>query len=165
MAHGERDPIGVRNLRLQAILPDPRAGAIAPSAICFDQQLRCARIPFAHFTPDPVRQIADGEGRGVSRLADIDRATIGVQIVDAIGNRSAQRIVRKVVRIDPFRRLPPCPSCILEVANQFLFLGVNADHRLALHQIPGALIRDVAKLAVTVGMVAPPACLTLARKR
>jgi hypothetical protein len=65
--------------------------------------------------------------------ADADEAVVGGEVVNAVRDRLADRIRREVVDVHPVGlalRLP-LTSCVLEVAYQFLLLGVDRDDRHA----------------------------------
>ena len=86
-----------------------------------------------------------------------DRYPAGVvqNVVDAIRDRLAEVLVWEVVDIDPFG-LPGglvLPATVLEVSDQFLLLGVNGDHRLAISRMLGDLPRQVAELGIAVLML------------
>ena len=84
--------------------------------------------------------------------ADADPARIGGEIVDPIGNCPAKLLDQEIMHADllGLALRPPFPSVVLEVADQFLLLRVDADDRQARLEeaSPGQL--DVAELAVPV---------------
>jgi hypothetical protein len=78
----------------------------------------------------PRGNLIDGKLRGIRRVADIHIAQIMVQYIQAIGRGFAQRIVLKVMVVDRVRLLTPTLPRIFEIADQFLFLGIDTDDRL-----------------------------------
>ena len=61
------------------------------------------------------------------RDADHDRSSIGEQIVDAVRDGDAGGIGAEIVVVDQAGRQIPARAGILEVADQFAFLGVDAN--------------------------------------
>src|SRR2546426_896445 len=98
----------------------------------------------------PTRNRSGGEGRCIVRDADGDAASIGDEIVNAMRNGHADGVRAEVVIVHhAWRVVPPCAG-ILEVADQFAFLGIHADdgQPLALEAI--TQIADVQKLLVAI---------------
>jgi hypothetical protein len=63
--------------------------------------------------------------------ADADETVVGADVEDAVGDRLADRVARKVVDVDELRlalRLP-LPSRVFEVADEFLLFGVDGEHQ------------------------------------
>ena len=56
-----------------------------------------------------------------------DRSSIGEQIVDAVRDGDAGGVGAEVVVVDQTGRKIPARAGILEVANQFALLGVDAN--------------------------------------
>ena len=67
-----------------------------------------------------------------------DRAPVGEQIIDPIRDREADGIGAEIVIIDAHRRAIPLDAMVLEVANQFSFLGIDTDNRKPLTLKAGA---------------------------
>ena len=55
----------------------------------------------------------------------------------------------------------PRPAAILEVADEFLLLGVHRDRRLLLRLLPAHGLGDVPELGITIGVLPAFACLRL----
>jgi hypothetical protein len=84
--------------------------------------------------------------------ADADEAVVGADVVDAVGDRLADRIAGEVVDVDQLGlalRLP-LPSCVLEVAHELLLLGVHREHRHAAFEAVLGLRVDVLELRVAI---------------
>jgi len=87
--------------------------------------------------------------------ADIDPASIGGQIVDAVRSDLAQFRIDEVMNPDFFGRALGLPflACVLEVANQFLLLGIDGNRGVSGGLIFGNCSRDVRKLCVPIFML------------
>ena len=153
MAHRNRQAQRISDLDLQLLFPNPRAGAVTAAAVRLNQYVCRLRIPLAQFCLAPMRQIVHGKGRRISRLANVDGATVIPQVVDPIGNGPPDRIMRKIVRINLLRCLAPDLARVFEVADQFLFLGIHTDDRLVRLVVLPALHLDVPKLLIALGMI------------
>ena len=68
-----------------------------------------------------------GEGRRIVRDADADGTTVVWLVVNAVGDADAAGIGGEVVIVHQNRRAIPFGSRALEIADQFAFLGVDAD--------------------------------------
>jgi len=102
----------------------------------------------------------DGVDREFGRVvvdADADQASIGGDVVDPVGHDLAKLLVGEVVDVDRLRAAlrPVIAARVLEIADQFLLLGIDGDHRLIGGLEGHRLCVDVLELAVAVGMVAP----------
>jgi hypothetical protein len=69
-----------------------------------------------------LRRLGRGTDRHVSQVVS--------EIVNAIGYGPTHRVLAKVVDIDFLCFSTPSPTRVLEVANQFLFLGIYTDYRI-----------------------------------
>ena len=118
---------------LEGPLPEARPRAVAAPAVGGDQERAGARKAMAaHPRPPPPNRV-DRKLGGVMVDADADPAFIIGEVVDPIGDRFAELAVEKVMDADrdrlPVR--PPFATAILEVADQFLLLGIDRDRRVA----------------------------------
>ena len=84
-------------------------------------------------------------------------------VVDAIGHRPPEFGNGEIVHANilGFALRPPFAPSVLEVADQFLLLGVDRDRRLACGQRCRHLLIDVAKLPVAIRMVSAFAHLAI----
>ncbi len=89
--------------------------------------------------------------------ADAHEAVIGGHVVDAVRDRFADRISRKVVHVDQFglSRWLPFLAPILEVADEFLLLGVDGDNRNAAPNTVLSCGVDMLELRVAIRMLCP----------
>src|SRR5256885_12966726 len=95
--------------------------------------------------------------------ADAHPPPIVSLIVPPIGKRFAKLRVGKVMDVDSFwsvRRLP-FSAAIFEVANEFLLLRINRDHRLSLSLKLFNPIVDKPTLRIPVWVVRAFCCLTI----
>jgi hypothetical protein len=95
-----------------------------------------------------------GELGGVAGDPDADESSVGGHIVHAIGHDLAELLVLEVVHVHALRIAfgTIIGSAILEVANQFLLLGVDGDDGLLLGLRRNDFRVDVFELGVAVGM-------------
>src|SRR6266436_1469658 len=79
---------------------------------------------------------------------------IGGEVVDPVRHRAAELLDQEVMDPDFFRVALGAifASVVAEIADQFLFLGVDRDHRLPFGQRRGHLGVDVAELRIPVGV-------------
>ena len=162
----DQSEAGLVGEALELGLPQPAAGAVAAAAVGGDDQVVGGVVArFAHLLP-PVADRVDGKGGRVVIDTDAHPPAIGADIVNPVRNRLAQFRDQEIVGPHRFGLAPgpPCPARILEIANQFLLLGVDRDRRLTLGQRRVDRLVDVLELGVTVGMVRSLACLAVCLK-
>ena len=119
--------IAVAQLLLQLLFPHPRTAAIAAPTIRQDEQALRLRIGRLSLLFPPAGQCSHSKFWGIGGRSHIDSASIVRQIIDPVRNGFAQSFLREIMHIDIVWLLPPCLARILEVANQLLLLGINAD--------------------------------------
>src|SRR2546422_4906984 len=73
-----------------------------------------------------------GECRRIVRDANADGAAVVRRVVNAVGDAHAAGIGAEVVIVHQNRRAIPFGSGVLEVADQFPFLAIDADDRKTL---------------------------------
>ena len=152
-----RDPqAGLIGQLLQLHLPETATAPVRAAAIGSDQQLGRTRIHRASHVSPPPPQRLDGELGRVMIDAHAHPAGVGRQVVHPVGDRLAQLRVQEIMDADLFGATLglPLPSAVLEVADQFLLLGVHRDDRLAPPLIRLDPSVDVLELGVAVGMAA-----------
>jgi hypothetical protein len=89
---------------------------------------------------------------GVVAGVEVDVPLVPPEVVKAVRDQLALPGAGEVVVQHFHRHLGMGVALPGEVADQLLFLGVDADHRVAHRQIPGLEPGDVAELGVAVGM-------------
>jgi hypothetical protein len=104
----------------------------------------------------PAANAVDGEGCGVMVDAEIDPAGIGGEVVDAIGDGTAEFLDQEVVHPDLLGIACRAifATSVLEIANQFLLFRIDRDDRLAVRQKTASLFVDVFKLSIPIHMLA-----------
>ena len=86
MCHGDGEIEGIRELRLEFGLPGTTAAVIAATAVGDNNKLASAGVAERAF-PFPITgDDMSGEGGGIVRDPEKDRAAVGQQIVDAVRN-------------------------------------------------------------------------------
>lgn len=161
--HGAAEPIA--ELRLQGMLPRPDPGAVASAVVGQDEQFVRPRVPFSAFpTPPSGNSINREIGRVVGGTEE-DVSPVGLHVEDAVGDRHAERVAPEVVIVHGNGDFGPDGSGILEPADHFLLLGIDADDREATLREGVAELLDVAELAIPVRMVAPGDALVVDSKR
>src|SRR5260370_14059880 len=117
--------------RLQLLLPQAVAPAVAAPAVGGDQQPRRPRVPPTPQAAPPAPDRLDRELGGVAADADAHPRLIMPQVVDPVGHRLALARVREVVGIDLARPAlgPPRLAGILEAPHRLLLLGIDRDRR------------------------------------
>jgi len=148
---------------LQFDLPQSHARTVAAAAISGDQQAAGIGIALAPHQLPPASDGVDRESRGVVVDAHAHPAGVAGDIVDPIGNRPTQFGDDKIVHANVLGRTlrPPFASGVLEVADEFLLLGVDRDRRLPRRERFFHPIVDVVELGVAIGIVRPLACLAV----
>jgi len=88
--------------------------------------------------------------------ADADPSYIVVDVVDAIGHGAAQLGIDEVMDVDGFRSAfrTPLPAVVLEIAHEFLLLGVNRNDWLVRGQERLGLRVDVLELRIAIDVFA-----------
>jgi len=81
---GDRELVTVDQLLLESPLPEATLITIAPAAIGQNEQMRVRRVEALGFAAPPVADRLDGKLRGVVSGTDIDRAAIGLELIDPI---------------------------------------------------------------------------------
>src|SRR2546425_2686235 len=81
----------------------------------------------AAFAAPPVGYGMRGEGRGVVGHADDDRAPMAERVIHAVGDRDAPRIGTEVMVVDRPGLTIPARARVLEEADEFALLGIDAD--------------------------------------
>jgi len=150
----------VRNL-LEPLLPVARPGPVGASRVREDQKfLRSGVQGTARATP-PRMDSVGSEGRRIVRRSDDDETVSARHIIDAVGNRYAVGIARKVVHVNVDRRLPPIATLTLEQSYQFPLLGIDADDWLPAFRERRLQSVDVRELLVPIGRRPPSQPLSI----
>ena len=137
---------------LQIELPGSRPAAVAAAAVGEDLQRGGLAIAFAALGAPPLLDAVDGELGGVGGGADEDGSGIGLQVLDSVGDGATLGVGGEVVVAHQFGGAVPFGAGILERADEFLLLGVDADDRGVLGGAALAQRRDALELVVAVRM-------------
>ena len=124
------------------------AGSVAPAAVRQNEQVVGLRIVTVSALAPPAGDIVGGEFGCVVRCADKHRTLIADRIVNAEGNRHPLALGTEVMVIHRGGDLTPDSPGILEIADQFLLLGVDTDDRQAALQELLLFLGDVTELLV-----------------
>src|SRR5260370_32283482 len=127
MGYGESQTERVGQLRLEFGFPGAATSAIAAASVAQDEELPGAWIADRPFLAPPMCNGVRRKGGCVMRDAHHNRPSIGEQIVDAVRNGDTSGIRAEIVVVDQSGRQIPARAGILEAADQFAFLGVNAN--------------------------------------
>ncbi len=138
---------------LQSDFPSPDSWSVSASAITFNQQAIRSFV-FVSSNGHPPRTNGFDDERGCfSRNTHDNKAFVVFNVVDAQWNCSSVRPTRKVMVKHVSGMTPPSASGVFEVAQEFLFLAINADNRpfFALKAPPPPC--EKAKLLIPIGVV------------
>ena len=147
MRHSDRQSEFIRH-SLQSIFPSPGAIAVGIAAVTFDQQFISVRVVSL---PDLHPPASDGGHRKLRRLvrsSDDDEPLVAPHIVNPKGNGHALSMAGKVIGQHFGGLPPPRAASVFEVPNQFAFLRINADDRLASLEKAAAHPGEIAHLPV-----------------
>src|ERR1700730_15645074 len=146
---------------LQLAFPQPHPRAVAAPAPSLrwgrlggDQQSGGLGIARPTDGAPPLADAIDGERGRVVVNADTHPTGIGCEVVDPVGHRAAELLDQEVMHTDFLRVALGAifASVVAKIADQFLFLGVDGDHRLLFGQRRGHLGVDLAELRIPVGV-------------
>jgi hypothetical protein len=118
----------VSQLFLQLLFPQAGAATIAATGISQDENFVLIGKKYLAFGLPPLGNDLHGKLWGIRRTTDINEAQIMVQVINAVRDRFAQGILIEIMIIHFGGLLAPTSSVVFEVANQFLLLGIHADH-------------------------------------
>ena len=124
----DRDPQAqVVRQTLQHHFPQPWPIAVAAPGIGGDQEPAGSRIDQRPHLFPPAPDTHTGELGGVVVDANADPALVAAQIIDSLGDRLTQPLVRKVLGTDLLRPATamPLPPGIAKIPDVFLLLGVD----------------------------------------
>ncbi|MBM3982447.1 MAG: hypothetical protein FJ304_19695 [Planctomycetes bacterium] len=139
--------------RLNTFLEQILRRTVAATTVAHDQQSLRVRVrrPTA-LLPPPSDAVAAQLPRVVRRV-QVDRRPIGGHVEHAVRDHLVRPDLREIVveRLDRLCREGRARP--VEVAQQFLLLGIDADHRIARRLILSPVFRDGLELGVAVGVM------------
>ena len=117
---------------LEFQFPGPCPVAVAASGVGGDEQGRRVRVGSPTHPLPPLANRRDGEGGRIVVAPHAHPRLVSGHIVDAVRDGLPTGIRREIVDEHRFRlaRWLPFPPSVLELANQFLLLRVDRNHRL-----------------------------------
>jgi hypothetical protein len=148
MRHSDCQSEFVRH-SLQPILPSPAAIAIGIAAITFNQQFMLVGVMLSSNPQPPASDRPDSKLWCLVRSSHDDEPFVAGHIIDPEWDCYAYSVAGIVILQHIARCLPPRAASILEVPNQFAFLRINTDDRLAGFEKAAAHPGDIAHLSVT----------------
>jgi len=154
MTDGQAKAGLIRKL-LQFQFPKPQPPAVTATAVGRDQEPACLRIKPPAFMAPPPADRSNREGSGVMIGSDNDKAAIVADVVDAIGVGARYVGAGEVVTLNLlglFGRKPLLAG-VVEVSDEFFFLGVHRDHRKAKRQPSFHFTVDMSKLRIAIRVV------------
>jgi hypothetical protein len=141
----------IGQLRLKFCFPGAATIAIAAACVTQNEELPGAWIATRSLLAPPMRDGVGCKGGGVVRDAHHDRPSISKQIIDTVRDGDSGGVGSEVVVIDQAGRQIPTRAGILEMADQFALLGVDANdgQATALESLPK--ITEVKELVIAIG--------------
>jgi hypothetical protein len=132
VVHGNCDPEFISQ-HLQFPLPQAHAVAIAAATVGIDQKSLGGRIAGCAEHMPPAPNACDRKRSGIVADPEVDPSIIGDDVVDAIRCNLAEFRDDEVMHPDRLglSLRAQLTAAVLEVANEFLLLGVDRDDRLA----------------------------------
>jgi hypothetical protein len=137
---------------LQVIFEEVATRLIASSSIAQHQDRCCLGIFHTSILLPPVRDALTREATGVVTRPEVDVTDVFLQVVDAVGVCDPFCQGRKVMveRVNRFLRVKL--SVAKQVADQLLFLGIDADDRVVRVLVLGSKTGDLAELRIPLRM-------------
>ena len=132
----------------QVVFQRDRCGPIASAVVCKNEDVLGMWVLLDAVALPPGEDGICGEGRCIVTGADTYHSSIDYRVVNAIGAGFGFCIGRKIMIGNVAVTVAPHTARIFEVADELLFLCVNADDRLALPGKAFAGAADMAELEV-----------------
>src|SRR5919108_2978958 len=148
LGHGDGQAKFIRQL-LQLVLPVPATIAIRIAAIRLNQQFMRVRGVHLSGLHPPASNGCHRELRGLVRGPHHHEPLVARHVVNPEGDRHTVSITGKIILQYGASLPPPGASRILEIPDQFAFLRIHADHRLAGFEKAATQPDEVAHLPVT----------------
>ena len=112
---------------LQLMFPEAGSVAIAAAAVSQDEQAVGGRIMCGASLSPPSGYGIDGELGSVAAGTDAYKTFITQGIIDAVGDREALRIGRKIMIEDLHRLTTPSSPRLMKRSDQLTALGIDTD--------------------------------------
>jgi len=150
VGNGDDQTVRVAQAILDLVLEGATPVAVAATAVGQDQEFGGVRIASLALIAPPALEVVGGELGRVVRGSHVEGAAVGEDVVDAVGHGESEGVGTEVVVVDEDGRLAPGTSRVLEVADEFLLLGVDGNDRLTGSGEAVPELGDVAELLVSV---------------
>ncbi len=150
MTHHNFNLKAVSDLFLELLFPVAHPVTITTTCITENQHLAFISEGGSISTLIPMTDGINSKRRGIARGTYIDIATMAIQLIESIGYCLCQGIFGEIMVVDFLCFLASILTRILEIAAQFLFLGINTDDRMSCLSESLFDSSNVAKLTVTV---------------
>jgi hypothetical protein len=111
----------IAKVLLELSLPDPRPATVRAPGIGQDEQPPALWESLPAFAEPPFGNGLHGKARGIGAIANSDKAAVTIHSIDAVGDRLANGILRKVMDQHRIRLSTPGAPLVFERANQLLF--------------------------------------------
>jgi hypothetical protein len=147
----DREAECIAHPRLNFGLPGPGTATVTAPRVRENQQPGSTAPATRAFAFPPSGNGMCGEGRRIVRDADADGAAVVQEVVNTVGDANAAGIGAEVVIVDQNRRAIPFGSGVLEVADQFAFLTIDADEGETLSMKARSQRADLLELLIAVG--------------
>jgi len=128
VGNGESQTERIGQLRLELGFPGAATIAIAAAGVAQNEELPGAWIAARSLLAPPMRDGVGREGGCVMRDTHHDGPSIGEEIIDAVRDGDAGGVRAEIVVVDQSGRQIPTRAGILEVADQFALLGIDANN-------------------------------------
>jgi len=112
---------------LQFRFPGVGTTTVATAGIGQNEQLAAAIVAIAAVAFPPTGDRMGGASRRVMRGTYEDGTPVGEQVVDAIRDRDADGIGTEIMIVDAHGGAIPLNAIVFGAADQFSFLGIDAD--------------------------------------
>jgi hypothetical protein len=137
---------------LKFAFPESTTEAIPTTGIGLDENRLGLWIPSAPLGPAPVSERVNAEMPRLSGCADADMPFIACGIVDAVRYRTTLGVLPKVVGVYFICGARTLAPVVIEIADQFLLLGIDADGGASGFLKLPSLAANVTELLVSVRM-------------
>ena len=127
MSHGDGAIESIAEWSLQCGLPGAAAATIAAARAGQNEELASAAIAERSIPFPAAGDGRSGEGGSIAGDTAQDGAAVGQQIVDPERDGYPDRVAAEVVSADRDQRTIPLGAGVLEVAEEFSLLGVDAE--------------------------------------
>src|SRR6266852_1193098 len=151
VGHSDGQGRRVGQLRLEFRFPGVTATTIATAGVVQYENLARTGVTLRAFPMPPVGDGMSGESGSIVGNADYEGAAILGDVIDSVGNRDADGVAAEVVIKDAAGIAFPASAGVLEVADQFAFLGVDANDGQVTALEAAAQLGQVFELEVAVG--------------